>query len=74
MHNNNNDMDNNYKELWEDILEEEKAKLDQLDAEKKMERADSLEEMERQFDATTDWTEAKWDEFKAKISKWSNEE
>jgi hypothetical protein len=64
----------NYKELWEAIVKEEEAKIAQLDAEKKMERAEVLDEMKNQFDATTDWTEAKWDEFTAKISKWYNEE
>lgn len=68
------DTNKNYKELWQAIVDEQEAKLQQLDAEKRMERAGVLDEMKEQFDATTDWTEAKWDEFMAKVSKWSNEE
>jgi predicted DNA-binding protein YlxM (UPF0122 family) len=66
--------DKNYKELWEAIVKEQEAKLELLDAQKKMERAEVLDEMKDQFDATTEWTEAKWDEFIAKISRWYNEE
>lgn len=69
-----NDANNNYKELWEAIAKEQKAKLEQLDAERKIERAKVLDEMKKEFDATVDWTEAKWDQFMARVSEWSNEE
>jgi len=67
-----NDKGHDYKELWEAMRKEETAKAEQLDAEQRMERAGVLEEMGKQFDATTDWTAAKWDEFTAKMSQWGN--
>lgn len=68
------DTEKSYQKFWDAILKEQEAELAQVDAEEKMKRTNVLEEMKKQFDATTDWTEAKWEQFTAKISQWANED
>lgn len=68
---NNWKHDNN--EWWNSFKKEQQAKNEALDAEKRLERNKALDNFGEEAAAAADWTEAKWDEFKAKVSKWSNQ-
>lgn len=68
-----NNWQHDYNEWWNAFKDEQEAKNDALEAEKKMERNDALQSLGTELSAAGDWTQAKWDEFKAKASKWSNE-
>jgi hypothetical protein len=43
-----------------------------MDAEKRLEANDAFEDFSKEFDAAGDWTEASWDQFKAKVEGWWN--
>lgn len=59
----------NYMEKWQAKLEEYDAKAERLDAEERLEYDKWREDMQSQFDAMGDWTEAAWDEFTAKAEQ-----
>jgi len=68
-----NNAEHDYQEKWQAKRKEMDAKEDQLDAEQRMEYNDAMDNFSEEFDASTDWTEAKWDEWSAKVSKWWND-
>ena len=59
----------NYRELWNAMRAERDAKAEKLSAERRMEYNDAFNNMSEELDAMGDWTEASWDEFKAKADK-----
>lgn len=62
-----------YKEKWEAERKILDAKADQLDAEARLKYNDAMDNFSKEVDATTDWTEAKWNEFSARVKKWWND-
>ena len=67
-----NDAAHDRKEWWEAKIAEFEARLEKMDAERRLEANDALKDLRAEFDAATDWTEASWDEFKAKTQAWWN--
>jgi hypothetical protein len=61
------------KEWWEAKKAEHAARVEKMDAEKRMEANDAFNNFSEEFDAAGDWTESSWDEFKAKVQAWWNE-
>lgn len=61
------------KEWWEAKKAEHAARVEKMDAEKRMEANDAFNSLSEEFDAAGDWTEASWDEFIAKVQAWWNE-
>lgn len=59
----------NYVEKWKATLEEYKAKAERFDAEERLRFDKWNEDMQGQFDAMGDWTEAAWNEFSAKAEQ-----
>ena len=59
-------------EWWEAKKAEHHARQEKMSAEEKMASNDAFEDLSTEFDAVTDWTEANWDLFTAKVSKWWN--
>jgi len=43
-----------------------------MDAEERIRANDAFQDFSEEFDATTDWTAAQWDMFKAKVTQWWN--
>ena len=43
-----------------------------MDAEKRLAANDAFNNFSKEFDAATDWTDASWNQFTAKVSKWWN--
>lgn len=68
-----NKASHDQQEWWDSYKNEQQAKLDKMDAEKRLEANDGFENLQKEVEAAADWTEAQWDEFKAKAQKWSNE-
>jgi len=68
-----NDASHDRKEWWEAKKAEHEARLEKMDAEKRLAANDAFKNFSEEFDAATDWTAASWDQFKAKVSKWWNE-
>ena len=62
-------LEQNYIELWNAIKNEYIAKADKLDAEQRMEFNDAMEDFSSEVSAATDWLEADWEEFKARVDK-----
>jgi vacuolar-type H+-ATPase catalytic subunit A/Vma1 len=61
----------NYQELWSAIRAEHNAKADKFSAERKMKYNNAFNDLGKEVSAMGDWTEASWDQFKAKINrKW----
>ena len=58
-------MDNTYTEKWQAAMKEYNAKAERLDVEKRLRYNKWYENMQTQFAAIGDWTEAMWDEFMA---------
>ena len=61
------------KEWWEAKKAEQAARVEKMDAERRMEANDAFENLNKEFEAAGDWTEASWDEFKAKAQALWNE-
>lgn len=62
----------NYKDWWEGVLKEETAKLDKLDAEERMSHNKALEDFSAEASAASDWVEADWEQFKARVQQWTS--
>ena len=61
----------NLQERWDAMRREYEAKAEKLSAEKRLEYNDAFEDFSAEVDAATDWTEASWKEFSAKVDrKW----
>ncbi len=60
-------------EWWAAKKDEMLARLEKMDAEQRMEANDAFKNLSEEFDAATNWTEASWDIFKAKVEQWWNE-
>ena len=60
------------REWWEAKRAEHTARMEKMDAEQRMEHNDAFDNFSEEFDAATDWTEASWDQFKAKVEGWWN--
>jgi len=60
------------KEWWDAKKAEHDARLQKMDAEERLAANDAFKNFSEEYDAATDWTDASWDQFKAKISKWWN--
>lgn len=69
---NMNNAAHDKKEWWEAKKAEHQARTEKMNAEEKMAANDGFENFSKEFDAATDWTEANWDLFTAKVSKWWN--
>lgn len=66
----NQDKLHDQKEKWEAIKREYAARQDKIAAERKMEANDAFENFQKEAEAGTDWLEADWDEFSARVDKW----
>jgi hypothetical protein len=61
----------NYKEKWAAMRQEHDAKAEKLNAEKRIDYNNAFDDFEEEVSAAADWTDATWDEFKAKVDrKW----
>jgi hypothetical protein len=60
------------KEWWKAKEAEYSAKMEKMDAERRLSANDAFKNLGEEFDAMEDWTEASWDEFKAKVQAWWN--
>jgi len=69
---NMNNATHDRREWWEAQKVEHQARLEKMDAEERMAANNAFQDFGTEFDATTDWTDATWDQFKAKLSKWWN--
>jgi len=75
MENDNPNMNNaahDRKEWWEAKKAEHEARIEKMDASERLAANDAFKNFSEEFDAATDWTEASWDQFTAKLSKWWN--
>lgn len=68
-----NDVNHDRTEWWNAKKAEHSARVEKMDAEKRLAANDAFDDLSEEFDAAGDWTEATWDEFKAKVSKTWNE-
>lgn len=64
---------NNYIEKWKAIVKEMDARADKLNAETRMKYNDAMKDFGKEVEAGTDWLEADWDQFSARVTKWWNE-
>ena len=62
-------MDTNFVEKWEALRKEYDAKADRLEAEARLKYNDVFNDLDAEFQAVTDWTEAAWNEFAAKAEQ-----
>ncbi len=60
------------KEWFESKKAEHQARVEKMEASEKMEANNGWQNFSDEFDAATDWTDASWDEFTAKVGKWWN--
>lgn len=67
-----NDANNDYREWWEGVKKEEAAKIEKMDAEKRLERTSMLNNFGTEVDAAKDWAAADWDQFKGRVQQWTN--
>lgn len=67
-----NDANNDYREWWEGVKKEEAAKIEKLDAEKRLERTSMLDNFGAEVDAAKDWAAADWNQFKGRVQQWTN--
>lgn len=58
-----------YKEKWEALRREYDAKAEKLSAEARLKYASAMNDIRGQMDSVTDWTEALWHEYVAKVEK-----
>mgnify|MGYP003396186650 CR=1 FL=1 len=63
----------NYTEWWQGVLREESAKAAKMDAEQRLQHNKMLEDFGAEASAATDWVEADWEQFKARVQQWTNE-
>lgn len=63
----------NYLEKWGAIKNEMNAHVEKLDAERRLKYNDVMENFDREVEASSDWAEAQWDEFKARVKRQWNE-
>lgn len=68
-----NNAAHDHREWWESFKKEHEAKMDKMEASKRMEANDAFKNFSEEVDAASDWVEADWEQFKARVSKWSNE-
>ena len=61
------------REWWEAYHKEQRAKAEKMDAEQRMKYNDALDNFSEEVDAASDWVAADWDQFKARVAKWSND-
>jgi len=59
----------NYNRLWSPIRDEYDAKADELPTERRMKYYDAFEDLDEEVYSVGDWTEASWDQFKAKTNR-----
>ncbi len=64
-----NDTSHDRKEWWDAKKAEHEARLEKMDAEERLAANDAFKNFSEEFDAATQWTEASWDQFTAKVSK-----
>ena len=67
-----NNAGHDRKEWWSAKKAEHEARLEKMDAEKRLAANDAFNNFSKEFDAATDWTDASWNQFTAKVSKWWN--
>lgn len=59
-------------EWWNAKKAEHKARIATMKAEEKMATNDAFQDLSTEVEGAAEWTEAQWDGFKAKVSKWWN--
>lgn len=65
-------MDENYIDRWQALRHEYDARAERLSAEQRLAYNDMFDDFNAEFQAATDWSEATWQEFKAKVERrWS---
>lgn len=62
-------MTENYMEKWNAMRKGYEAKAERLSAENRLKYNVAFENFSEEVSAITDWTEAAWDEFTAKVDK-----
>lgn len=62
-------MDQDYIDRWEALLKEYDAKADRLEAELRLKYNNAFDDLNAEFQAVTDWSEATWEEFAAKAER-----
>lgn len=67
------DYAKNYMEWWEGVVKEQSAKADKLDAEERMSHNKALDDFSAEASAATDWAEADWEQFKARVQQWTSD-
>ena len=65
-----NDVNHDKAEWWAAKRAEMEARLEKMDAADRLKANDTFSNLSETFDVATDWTEASWDEFKAKVEQW----
>ena len=69
-----NDWRHDYNEWWAATHKEMLAKGEKMNAEERMKYNDAVKNYSEEFDAAGDWLEADYEQFKARVSKWWNEQ
>lgn len=59
-------------EWWEAKQKEHDARVREMSAEEQMEANNAWNDFRTEMDGAADWTEAKWDQFVAKVEQWWN--
>jgi hypothetical protein len=59
----------NYFELWVAIRNEKDARAEKFSAEQRIKYNDMFDNFTEEVSAMSDWTEASWNEFTAKVDK-----
>lgn len=67
-----NDASHDNQEWWNAKRTEIEAEMEKMDAKERMAANDAFQDFSAEVDAAADWTEAQWDQFKAKVSQWWN--
>ena len=67
-----NDAAEDRQEWWEAVRKEQEARADKMDAEEKLKHTSMIHDFSEEMKHAGHWLEADWDEFKARVEKWSN--
>lgn len=67
------DKKEDYRAEWEAKRQEFDAMADKLDAEKRMEYHNAMEDFSAEIEAGADWVRADWEQFIARVNKWWNQ-
>ena len=67
-----NNAQEDRREWWEAVKKEQEARADKMEAEEKLKHTSMMNDFGAEMDHAGDWLEADWDEFKARVQKWSN--